>query len=49
MQLFESIERKQEAEAIQIIDKESRSAYMRDSNRHGYAIHHVVFQVQHSD
>ena len=45
LQLFESIDKGQEAEAIKLIDKESRSAYVRDANKHGYAIHHAVFQV----
>ena len=46
LQLFESIDKGQEAEAIELIDKESRSAYVRDANKHGYAIHHAVFQVR---
>ena len=45
LQLFESIDKGQEAEAIRLIDKESRSAYIRDANKHGYTIHHAVFQV----
>ncbi|CAL5222598.1 g4989 [Coccomyxa viridis] len=48
LQLFESIDKGQEAEAIRLIDEESRSAYIRDANKHGYTIHHAVFQdLQH--
>lgn len=45
LQLFESIKKKQEAEALKLIDREHRSVYMRDANRHGYAIHHAVYEV----
>ncbi len=45
LQLFGAIERKQEAEALELIGKERTSAYVQDANKHGYALHHAVFQV----
>ena len=45
LQLFDAIERKQEAEALELIGKERTSAYVQDANKHGYALHHAVFQV----
>ena len=46
LQLFDAIDRKQEAEALELIDEERTSAYVQDANKHGYALHHAVFQVQ---
>ena len=45
LQVFDRIEKRQEAEAIKLIDQERRSAYIRDAKNHGYVIHHAVFQV----